>query len=215
MGFRRKSQTCGIDNGLSYCNEARTSEHGLQWSTGSRLIGLEKDINSLSETEPRTCSIICDSVSVPVAVDHLCPCTSAELLTFHCTQTRSSSPLATDAWRQQGSIDERAPIKPTATDSSRNANEEEDEDERDDEMSDSTQIARTEKRKELQTDETAKELWALIPVTDSSHASSLRLSYETQEQLERSSKQARIARKGVERPQEREWLECARATRRR
>ena len=81
----------------------------------------------------------------------------------------------------------------------RNANEDEHEDERDDEMSESTHITRTEKRKDFQTDETQEELWALLPVTDSSHASSLRPSHETQEQLERSSKQARTVGKGVER----------------
>ena len=63
-------------------------------------------------------------------------------------------------------------------------------------------LARTEKRKEIQTDETAKELRALLSVTDSSLASPLRPCGEPQEQLERSSKQARTARKGVETPQD-------------
>ena len=82
------------------------------------------------------------------------------------------------------------------------ANEGEDEDEQDDEMSEPTQLTRTEKRKEIQMDETAKELRAVLPVTDSSLASSLRPSDETQEQLERSSKQARTAKKGVETQQD-------------
>ena len=55
-------------------------------------------------------------------------------------------------------------------------------------------------------DETAKELLALISVTDSSLASSLRPSDETQEQLERSSQQARIAKKGVEALQDLSYL---------
>ena len=46
---------------VSYCREARAGEHGLQWSVGSRLIGFEKDRNSLGETQPRTCWTICDS----------------------------------------------------------------------------------------------------------------------------------------------------------
>ena len=105
---------------VSYCREARAGEHGLQWSVGSRLIGFEKDRNSLGETQPRTCWVICDSVPVCVAVDRLRLCTSRELLALHCTQTKGSSPLATDAHTQQGFIDERAPINPTLADSSRN-----------------------------------------------------------------------------------------------
>ena len=65
------------------------------------LIGLEKDRSSLCETQPRTCWVICDSVPVCVAVDLLCPCTSAELLAFH----GRSSPLATDTQIQQGFIE--------------------------------------------------------------------------------------------------------------
>ena len=125
--------------------EARAGEHGLQWSVGSRLIGFEKDRNSLGETQPRTCWVICDSVPVCVAVDRLRPCTPAELLAFHYTQTNSSSPLATDTQIQQGFIDERAPLNPTTVDQSRTANEDEDEDERDDEMSEPTRTKRTEK----------------------------------------------------------------------
>ena len=81
-------------------------------------------------------------------------------------------------------------------DPSRTANEDEDEDERDDEMSDPTQITRTEKRKEIQTDETAKALRAPLLVADSSQASSLRLSDETQEQLVRSSKAGQNCKEG-------------------
>ena len=183
---------------VSYCREARAGEHGLQWSVGSRLTGFEKDRDSLRETQPRTCWVICDSVPVCVAVDRLRPCTSADLLDFHYTQTIGSSPLATDAQTQQGFIDERAPINPTVSDPSRNANEGEDEDEQDDEMSEPTQLTRIEKRKEILLDETAKELRALLPVTDSSHTISLRPFDETQEQPEQSSKQARTAKKGVE-----------------
>ena len=42
---------------VSYSREARASEHGLQWSVGSRLIGFEKDKNSLGESQPRTCCV--------------------------------------------------------------------------------------------------------------------------------------------------------------
>ena len=188
---------------VSYCREARAGEHGLQWSFGSTLIGFEKDRNSLSKTQPCTCWIICDSVPGCVAGDRLRRCTPAELLAFHHTQTKSSSPFATDAQIQQGFIDEgfideRASLNPTTADPSRTADEGEDEDERDDEMSEPTRTKRTDKRKEIQTDETAKELRELLHVTDSSLASSLRRSDETQEQLERTSKQARTVKKGVE-----------------
>ena len=54
------------DDLISYCREPRAGEHGLQWSVGSRLIGFEKDKNSISETQPRTC--IWDSVPVCVAI---------------------------------------------------------------------------------------------------------------------------------------------------
>ena len=120
---------------VSHCREARAGEHGLQWSVSFRMIGFEKDRNSLGATQPRTCWIICDSVPVCVAVDRLRSCTPAELLAFHHTQTTSSSPLSTDAQIPQGFIDERASLNPTTADSSRTADEGEDEDERDDEMS--------------------------------------------------------------------------------
>ena len=77
-----------------------------------------------------------------------------------------------------------------------------DEDERDDEISEPTQITRTDERKEIHTDETAKELRTPLSVAASSHASSWRFSVETQEQLVRSSKQARTAKKGVEKLQD-------------
>ena len=67
---------------VSYCREARSGEHGLQWSVGSRLIGFEKDRNSLGEAQPRNCWAICDSVPVCVAADRLRPCTSPELFGF-------------------------------------------------------------------------------------------------------------------------------------
>ena len=135
----------------------------MQWSVGSRLIGFEKDRHILGETQPRTCWVICESVPVSVAVDRLRPCTPAELLASHYTQTRSSSPLATDTQIQQGFIDERAQLNPTTVDQSRTADEGEDEDERDDEMLEPTQLTSAEKRKKIQTDETAKELRAPLP----------------------------------------------------
>ena len=141
---------------VSYCSEERAGEHGLQWSVGCTLIGFDKDRNSLGKTQPRTCWLICDSVPVCVAVDRLRPCTLAESLAFHYTQTNSSSPLATEGQIQQGFIDERASLNTTTADPSRTADEGEDEDGWDNEMSEPTRRKRTEKRKEIQTDETAK-----------------------------------------------------------
>ena len=182
-----------LETGSHTAEKHAQANTGLQWSVGSRLTGFEKGRNSLGGTQPRTCWVICDSVPVCVAVDRFRPCTPAELLAFHCTQTTSSSPLATDTQIQQGFVDERAPLTLTTVDPSRTANEVEDEDERDDEMSEPTRTKSTAKRKEIQTDETAKELRAPLPIADPSHASSSGPSDETQEQLERSSKQARTA----------------------
>ena len=75
---------------------------------------------------------------VCVAVDRLRPCTSAELLAFHYTQTKGSSPLVTGAQTQQGFIDERTPLNATVAGPSRTAKEDEDEVERDGEMSEPT-----------------------------------------------------------------------------
>ena len=180
-----------VGDTVSYCTEPRAGEHGLQWSVGSRLIGFEEDKNSLGETQPRTCRIICDSLPFSVAVDRLRPRTPAELLAFHCTQTKSSTPLAADAQTQEGFIGERISLCiSTIADPSGTAN-----DERDDEMSEPTQMTSAGKRK---VDETAKELRASLPKPASSHASSLRLDDETQEQLTRSGKQARTTMTGVE-----------------
>ena len=176
-GLRKAAPVAGsyqVGDIVSYCREARAGEHGLQWSVGSRLIGFERDRNSLGETQPRTCWAICDSVPVCVAVDRLRPCTPAELLSFHFSQTKSSSPLSTDGQIQHGFIDERASLNPAPADPSQTADEGEEEDERDDGMSEPIQTKKTEKRIKVQADETAKELRASSPITDPSHASSLR-----------------------------------------
>ena len=174
-----------VGDRVSFCKEPRAGEHGLQWSVGSGLIGFEKDKNSRGETQPRTCWVTCDSVLVCVAIDRLRQCTSAaELLAFHFTQTTSSSLLAADAQTQQGFIDERASLNiPTIVDPSRNAD-----DGQVDEMSEPTQTSTAEKRT---VDEAAKNYGDLLPITASSHASSLRPDDETQEQFTRSVKQAR------------------------
>ena len=77
-----------VGDRVSYCREARASGHGLQWSVASRWIRFRVDKKSLGETQPRICWVIGDSVPVCVATDRLRPCTPAELLAFHSTQTK-------------------------------------------------------------------------------------------------------------------------------
>ena len=120
------------------------------------------------KTQPRICLRICDSVPVCVAVDRLRPCTSAELLAFNYTQTKGSSLLATDAQTQQGFIDERGPINPTVADSSRNANEGEDEDGKTTRCQSQHERRKQKSGKEIQMDDTAKELRAPLPTADPS-----------------------------------------------
>ena len=92
---------------------------------------------------------------------------SAELLAFHNTQTKSSTPHAAYAQTQQGFINERTSLDiPTIAHPSRTAD-----DEQDDEMSEPTQMTSAEKRK---VDESVKKLRASLAITASSHASSLR-----------------------------------------
>ena len=194
----------------------RTAENHEQARTDCKecwiqIDRFEKDKNCLGETQPHTCWVICDYVPVCVAIDRLLPCTSAELLAFHFTQNKSSSPLAADAQTQQGFIDERASLDfPTIADPSRIAN-----DEHDDEMSEPTQTSTAEKRK---AHEAAIKLRALLPLTSSSHASSSRTDDETQEQFTRSVKQARTTETEVEKNTSEmdfsmsEWLACAKET---
>ena len=57
-GLRRAAPVVGsyqVGVIVWYCTEARAGEHGLRWNFSSRLIGFEKDRNSLHETQPRTC----------------------------------------------------------------------------------------------------------------------------------------------------------------
>ena len=122
------------------------------------------------------------------------PCPTEELLVFHCTQTKVSTPLATEAQTQRSSIEEHTPLE----EPSRTVD-----DDRDDEMSEPTQTMNAEKRK---VDGTAEELRGPSPITTSSHASSSRLDGETHEQLSRSTKQARVTKSKAEAPQDASFL---------
>ena len=119
-----------VGNTVLYCRETRAGEHELTWNGRSRLIGFEKDKNSLSETHPR------DSISVRIAIDRLRLCTSAELLVFHYAQTKGSTPVATGARTQRGFTEDRMSLaKPPRTV----------DDDRNDEMSEPTQTMNAEK----------------------------------------------------------------------
>ena len=85
---------------VTSCKEVRAGELRLQGSVGSRLVGFEKDRNSLGDTQPRTCWIICDSVPVCVAVDRLRPCTSGHNKVSSMNVLRSIRHLATDCQKR-------------------------------------------------------------------------------------------------------------------
>ena len=62
--------SCQVGDIVSYCREAHAGEHGLQWSVGSRLIGFEKDRNSLGETQPRAGQSAIPCLSVLSLIDY-------------------------------------------------------------------------------------------------------------------------------------------------
>ena len=143
------------------------------------------------------------------------PCPSVLPLTMHTSGIVGSSPHANQEFftscrgcsdTTKRFIDERASLNPTTADPPRTADEGEDEDERGDEMSEPTQKARTEKRKTFSDGRKSKRVTGMLPETDLSQASSLRPSAETQEQPERSLKQVRTAKKGVETLQDVSYL---------
>ena len=94
---------------VSYCREARTGEHGFQWSVGCRLIGFEKDKDGLGEGLPRTCWVICDCV----AVDRLRPCSAAEPLMYHNVQAQATRNPTLEVSTKWGFVDERLPLSAT------------------------------------------------------------------------------------------------------
>ena len=81
---------------------------------------------------------------------------------FTSTQTKSSSPLATDAQVQQGFIDERAPLNTMTVDPSRTVDKGEDEDERDDDMSEPTQTTENRKAKRVSDGRNSKRVTGIV-----------------------------------------------------
>ena len=97
---------------VSYCRRPRAGEgSGIQWSVGSRIVGFESDPN-YPDKEPSNAWVICDGLSVLVALDKIRPCTAAELLAYQFLQGKD---LATDpiseTHDQQAFIDEREEAK--------------------------------------------------------------------------------------------------------
>ena len=114
--FRKAARVTGpyqVKDVVSYCREARTGEHGLQWSVGCRLTGFEKDKGGPGEGPPRSCWVICDSVPICVAVDRLRPCSAEELLAYHYVQSQATGNPTPEVSTQQGFVDERQPLSAT------------------------------------------------------------------------------------------------------
>ena len=98
---------------VSYCREPRAGEHELQWSAGSRLTSVKYNHAHAGQSVIPYPSVLLLIVSVHA---------------FHCTQTKSTSPLATNVQTQQGFVDERASLNPTVTGPTQNVDENEDDD---------------------------------------------------------------------------------------
>ena len=94
---------------VSYCRRARAGETGIQWSVGSRIVGFETDSN-YPDTPPSNAWVICDGLSVLVALDKIRPCTAAELLAYQFMQGKDlpRNPFS-ETQEQQSFIDEREP----------------------------------------------------------------------------------------------------------
>ena len=61
--------------------ELFNQESGIQWSVGSRIVGLEYDKNAEDGANaPYAAWVICEGLSVLASLDKIRPCTAAELL---------------------------------------------------------------------------------------------------------------------------------------
>ena len=93
---------------ISYCRRARLHESGIQWSVGSRIVGFETDPN-YPNRPPASCWVICDGLSVLVALDKIRPCTAAELLAYQFMHGKDiPDNVVAESPEQQAFIDERA-----------------------------------------------------------------------------------------------------------
>ena len=161
-----------VGDNVSYCREPRAGEHGLQWRVGSRLIGFETDKNSLggyTTTHVRLFAIL-----YPYAL----PLTAY----VHAHQRRHNKVSLTNVPRWMF----RRLFKPSPNcrGCSRRRN-----------VRANTHV---DCRETKMWTKQQKELRALLPITASSQASSLRPDDEAREQLTRSLKQARTTSTGVE-----------------
>ena len=93
---------------ISYCRRARLHESGIQWSVGSRIVGFETEPN-YPNRPPASCWVICDGLSVLVALDKIRPCTAAELLAYQFMHGKDiPDNVIAESPEQQAFIDERA-----------------------------------------------------------------------------------------------------------
>ena len=92
---------------VSYCRRARAGESGIQWSVGCRIVGFESDPN-YPDKDPSNAWVICDGLSLLVAIDKIRPCTAAELLAYQFMQGNDipQNPVS-ETQGQQAFIDER------------------------------------------------------------------------------------------------------------
>ena len=86
---------------VSYCRNTRKGEKGLQWSTGSKIIGFERSKQDKSQENPKTCWVLCDGVPVCVGTDKIRPCTAPELLAYNYTFENDPNKEIISETRQQ------------------------------------------------------------------------------------------------------------------
>eukprot|EP00973_Karenia_brevis_P025315 3492374-Karenia_brevis.AAC.1 len=99
---------------VSYCRKPRGAEAGVQWSVGSRIVGVEVEKNESGEAQ-HTCWVICDGIPVCVSTDKIRPCTASELSAYHymAMQNPDAPPvMRSDSDNQQSFLDAR-PLAPT------------------------------------------------------------------------------------------------------
>ena len=99
--------------------KGKRGESGLQWSTGSRIVGFETqpEQGDIGPDTPQTCWLINDGIPICVATDKLRPCTAPELLAYQYMQGRYIKPSAiSEGQAQQSFIDAREELPPLVAD---------------------------------------------------------------------------------------------------
>ena len=91
---------------ISYCRRNNIG-NTIQWSIGCKIVGFERDPN-YPDKDPNNAWVICDGISVLVALDKIRPCAAAELLAYQAMQGNDipRAPVF-ETHIQQSFIDER------------------------------------------------------------------------------------------------------------